>query len=259
MKGGNMKKIGFLFCFLGLLVFASAAQAIGLEVAVGGWYHSPTGNLSYKLAAVNDKLDIEDDLDYDGKLRFTGRAKVKDLPFFLPSIYVMATPMEFDGTGRKNVSFKFGDQNFLAATNFTSNVRLTHYDVALYYGIPFLETATAGLLAIDIGLDIRFVDFSADVTQGATSQTESIFLPVPMVFFAARIMPHDRVWLEGEFRGIAYSGSSYYSLIGRVRVNVYGPVFATTGYRWDYIDINQDNFKALVNVGGFFFELGFEI
>ncbi|RME63712.1 MAG: hypothetical protein D6778_09130, partial [Nitrospirae bacterium] len=94
-----------------LFVFGvSTSMAIGLEAAVGYFHQSPSGTVAYKPVSGVDNLDLESDLGYDSEWQATGRLKI-DVPI-LPNIYLMATPMKFDGQGQKNVSFKFGDQTF---------------------------------------------------------------------------------------------------------------------------------------------------
>ena len=66
------------------------------------------------------------------------------MPLLIPNIYLMATPMEFEATGSKSVNFTFGDRTFTGNTNFTSSLQLDHYDIAFYYGLPFVKTATLG-------------------------------------------------------------------------------------------------------------------
>ena len=252
-----MRRFGFLLGVVLVFAIPATALAIGLEVAVGVWNQTPSGDLSYKLVNSTDSLDLDNELGYDSETRFIGRIKI-DMPLLIPNVYIMATPMSFSGTGQKNVNFTFGDQAFQGSTDFDSDVNLTHYDLALYYGLPFVKLATADMLNVDVGLNLRLMDLSAEVNQSATglSEKESVKLPVPMVFLAAQIQPLDRFGIEGELRGVAFSGNSYLSMIGRLKVKVFGPLFATAGYRYDTIDVDEDDFKLDADFGGLFFEVG---
>ncbi|MBI9085325.1 MAG: TIGR04219 family outer membrane beta-barrel protein [Desulfobacterales bacterium] len=252
-----MKRIVLAVGLVALLVFPAAVQAMGVEIAVGGWSQSPSGDLSYKAVATADALDLERDLKYDDEFRFMGRVKL-DMPLLIPNIYLMATPMSFSGTGSKTAGFKFGDINF-GGVNFDSEVTLDHYDVGLYYGIPFVNTATAGMFNVDAGLNVRVMDLKAKVTQPVSgSQSESIMLPIPMVYAAVQFTPIERISAEGEIRSMTYSGNSYYSLIGRLKVKVFGPAFAAAGYRYDTIEVDESDLVFDANIGGFFFEVGAE-
>ncbi|MEW6674984.1 MAG: hypothetical protein AB1348_03035 [Nitrospirota bacterium] len=101
LKGWGM---AFLLSFI---LIPQVASATGLEAAIGLWNQDPQGDIAYKGAA----LSLENDMKYSEKTRFFGRAKI-DMPLIIPNIYLMATPMKFDGTGSKDVNFTFGDKTF---------------------------------------------------------------------------------------------------------------------------------------------------
>lgn len=237
---------------------SSPAYAIGLEVAAGGWYQEPSGDLSYEAITINDVLDVEDDLNYDGETRLQGRAKI-DMPLFLPNIYLVAAPTEFDGDGQKNVNFTFGGETFDGNIPFYSKLTFDQYDIALYYDVPFLRTATLNNLNIDIGINVRIVDLEAEVRQDATglSEKESATVPIPMVYLGVQFTPLDWLAIEAEGRGIALSDNSVYSLIGRLRFDVFGPVFLAGGYRYDKVDVDEDDVEVDFTIQGPFAEVGF--
>ena len=243
--------------FLFLVMTAVSAGAFGVEFAAGGWAQDPSGTLGYKVLSSNDILDIENDLKYDTENRVFGRLKV-DMPLFLPNIYLMATPMAFEEVGRKEGVFKFGDIVFDPGPFETETV-LDHFDVGLYYGIPLLETATFDKLNIDIGLNVRIYDYDLRVRQASTglSESEDGTFPVPMVFVALQLRPIERLSLEAECRGVSYSGNDVYSLIGRIKFNVFGPVFAAGGYRYEKAKIDEEDVLADIEISGPFLEAGF--
>ena len=156
------------------------------------------------------------------------------MPLFFPNIYLMATPMEFNETGRKSGGFTFGDYNFDPGP-FDSKTCLDSYDIGLYYGIPLLKTATLKKLNIDIGINIRLIDFDVSIHQASSGldESESGVLPVPMVFAAVQFTPIKKLSFEVEGRGISISGNDLFSLIGRVKVKIFGPVLppADTGMK----------------------------
>ncbi len=242
-----------IFCFL--WAFPAQVHALGVEFAIGGWSQSLGGDISYKS---EDLLDLEDDLKYDDEFHMFGRVKL-DMPI-LPNIYLIATPMEFEGTGRKSSDFKFGDVTFRRETDFYSKLTFHHYDIALYYDIPLLQMATLKKFNIELGLNLRIVDFKADIRQEETGLTESKqeTLPIPMIYVGAQFRPIESFAAEAELRGITYSDNQIYSLIGRLKVNFLGPLFATGGYRYERIDFDEEDVEADVTFNGPFFELGCE-
>ena len=250
--------------WLTVLLFLSAmasAHGAGVEAGIGGWHQTPSGTISYKGVDVDDDIDIKDDLKYDSESRVMGRIKI-DMPLLLPNIYVLAAPMEFEGKGRKDVNFTFGNVEFSQGVDFNSKITFNQYDVAFFYGIPGVNTASAGKLNIDVGLNARLVDFSAEITgrETATSLTvsekESLSLALPMVYASLQIMPTQRIAIEAEARGIAINGNSLFSFIGRLRVKVAGPAFVAGGYRYDTLDIDEEDVKVEARFGGPFLEVG---
>jgi outer membrane protein len=243
----------------GLLVLTMTvtAGAWGLEFAVGGWAQDPSGTLGYDVLSSDDILEVEDDLKYDTETRVTGRLKI-DMPLLLPNIYLMATPIEFKETGQKDSGFKFGDVIFDPGP-FESDTVLNHLDAGLYYGIPLLETAAFNKLNIDIGLNVRIYDYELKVRQDASglSESDTGTFPIPMVYLAVQLRPFERLSLEAEGRGISYSGNDVYSLIGRIKYRIAGPVFAAGGYRYEKANIDEEDVLADIEISGPFLEAGF--
>jgi len=251
-----MKKFalgGAILGFVLILFAAPPASAMGLEVAAGVWRPDPSGDMGYK----GESLSLENELKYDAKVKVFGRVKI-DMPLAIPNIYLMATPMKFEGDGSKNINFTFGDKTFVGNTPFSSSVKLDHYDIALYYGIPFLKTATLGKFNVEVGLNVRIMDWQAEINQPSTgiSESKSLTLPVPMIYLGAQLKPVKYLSLEAEARGIAYSSNHYYDLIGRIKVQPIGPVFIAGGYRYEDVKIDQSDIKSNITFKGPFLELG---
>jgi len=240
-----------------LLVTPDRTYALGLEAAAGFWNQAPSGDLKYSSDTLGEgtTLDLKDDLNYNSKSRPYLRVKA-DLPLFLPNIYLMATPMKFEGKGSKNFDFTFGNRRFNASIPFNSELRADHYDVAVYYSVPFLNTATAGSLNVELGLNLRIIDFEAKVSQGTLSETASYTIPIPMVYAGVQLEPVDLFSIEAELRGVSYSSNSYYDVIGRMKVKPAGPVFIAGGYRYEKIKIDHNDVKASMEFKGPFIEAG---
>jgi len=254
-----MKKIIMLFCFLFMLSLPATALAIGIEFSLGAWYQQPSGTLSFDKTTKADDLDLENDLGYDDKWQPVARLKI-DMPSLIPNLYLMYTPMKWDETGSKNVPFSFGGENFEADVDFDSELKMNHLDVALYYGIPGVRTATADVLNIDLGLNFRLLDFKASIEQDEIDEkeSESYFLPIPMIFAGMQIKPVNWIALDLEGRGIAYSNNYYVSLIGKLKVMPFGPLYVAGGYRYDNIKIDYQDVDVDADFEGPFAEVGFD-
>jgi outer membrane protein len=244
--------------FLFAMVMPSQSFSVGLEFAVGVWEQSPQGQLSFEEISELDILDLEDDLGYDDETRLFARLKI-DMPAVIPNIYLMATPMDFDATSQLNRDVKFGDIVIPINEPFSSELILDHFDLALYYGIPGLETATADLLNIEIGINIRIYDFEGkvDVPALGLTESESFTAPIPMVYLAVQLRPLEKLAIEAEARGLVIGDDKGYSLIGRLKWKVFAPLFLAAGYRLDEIDIEEDDFALDLEFSGLFAEAGF--
>lgn len=252
-----MRKSVWLICFIGMLSIPSTALALGIEFAAGAWYQNPSGTLSYDKTTDADDLDLEDDLNYDNKWQPGGRLKI-DMPMLIPNIYLMYTPMKWDETGSKNVNFSFGGENFDGDIPFKSELKMNHLDAALFYGLPFLQTATADVFNLDLGLNLRVLDFKAAINQPDTGvkASESYLLPIPMIYAGLQVAPLKWIAAELEGRAIAYDANHYISLIGRLKVQPFGPLFAAAGYRYDNAKIDYKDIDVDAKFTGPFAEVG---
>jgi len=250
----------------GLLTFAltpGASSAAGIELSVGAWNQTPSGDIAHKSDTGQDNLNIKGDLKYSDETRVFGRIKI-DTPLLFPNIYLMATPLRFSENGIKSTPFQFGNVSVAANVPFTSELKLDHYDIGLYYGVPALKTVTAGILNVDLGLDARIVDFKERVTgqdsfSGVTvTDTNAVVVPLPMLYLGFQVKPVKWLAAEGEARGLAYGGNYYYDLIGRVKLKPFGPVFAAAGYRYEQIKLDTDDIRVNAHFGGPFGEVGVE-
>jgi outer membrane protein len=247
--------VGGILFLLAVFWVPEITSAVGLEVAVGGWRQDPSGDIGYK----GEKLSIENELKYDSENKLFGRAKI-DLPLWLPNIYLMATPMKFEDEGSKNIAFKFGDETFNKDIPFTSSLQADHYDICLYYGLPFLKKATFGKLNAELGLNGRIIDFKAKIDQATTGieESKSFTVLVPMVYAGIQFKPFKFIGIEGEARGIGYSSDHYYDLIGRLKIKPFGPIFLAGGYRYEDVKIDEWDVRATLKFQGPFLEAGFE-
>lgn len=252
----RIRKMMFVFCLLAvfpLLMPASAAALplIDMEAAVGGWGASTSGSMAYK----GESLDLEDDFNYDDETALMGRLKI-DMPLVIPNLYLMATPLEYEETGSYEAEFDFGDETFSGTQDFDSRLTLDTYDIGLFYSVPLLETVTLGRLDMEAGLNARIIDAEALVKQDGLYEKKSETIPIPMLYVGLGLYPVDRFGLEAEARGISYSDYELVSLIGRLKVKVFGPLFVSGGYRYDTYDIEEDDLDLDVDFSGPFLETG---
>ncbi len=245
-----------LFVLSLLVVPCSAFAFFAVDVGVGYWRQNPSGTLQYKpVSAATGDVNLKDDLNFDAENKPFVRIKA-ELPSILPNIYLMATPMEFKGSGQLSRNISFNGQSFIVGENIDSKLKLDHYDLALFYPIPALKTATVGVLNVELGINARKFDFKGTINNSSQTASKNLSVYVPMIYGGIQIKPVSYLSIEAEIRGIAYSNNHYYDYIGRLRVNPIPLVFIAAGYRAETIKIDQSDVKADIKFGGPFVEVG---
>jgi outer membrane protein len=251
--------LAFLFVISMVVVPCNAFALFGAEVGVGYWQQSPSGYFSYESVSPLDQLDLENDLHFDKQSEPFVRIKV-ELPLILPNLYFMATPMTFEGSGNMSrTDVNYGGETFSGTAYVESKLKLDHYDLALFYPIPLLKTATAGMLNIELGLNIRnlvFEGFLSAPAAGVTSASDDVSLYVPMLYMGVQIIPIEALSIEAELRLFSASGNSNYDYLGRLKYSPIPMVFVAGGYRVETIDIDEEDVFADLQFEGPFLEVG---
>jgi outer membrane protein len=252
--------VTLLFALTLLAVPYRAFAFFGVDAAVGAWQQSPSGKLSYNPVSgvTTDDLDLKNSLHFDTETRMTARIKA-ELPLILPNLYFMATPMSFEGSGM-TTNFHFGNQTFDTTAPITTKLKLDHYDLALFYPVPLLKTATLGKLNAELGLNVRKIDFEVSIsghTAGGTrTESKDLSLYVPMIYAGIQVKPISLFSVEAELRWLGYGDNHYYDYLGRVRVNPIPVLFIAGGYRAEGIKIDASDVKTSIKFSGPFLEAG---
>lgn len=252
--------VSALFLLLALPATSYALVGFGLEASVGGWMQGdPSGTISNK----GEDLDLVDDFGFEGATRLNVRVKLEHPVPVLPNVYLMYTPMEFEGKKIKAGQFRFGDRTFDTSAKYETKMDLSHYDIALFYNLPFLNTLTADKLDAEFGLNVRILTLSAEVTgkaggQTRTESTGSMTVPIPMLYLAAQVNPIEFLGVGVEARLLPIGSSHYYSVIGRLKVKPMPLAFIGLGYRYDSLKIESDDTNIDMTFSGPFVEAGVE-
>lgn len=264
LRGQWANRLINLFIFLPLCLFAflfilvpffqpNPLFAIGVEVSPGITQIFPWGHFSYK----GHLLDVRNDLNYSKIVNFAGRIKI-EMPLLIPNVYLMATPLRFEGTSSKEVNFVFGDKTFSKDISFDSRLQLDHYDITFFYSIPALQTLTMEKLNIELGLNARMVDFKGEIKQAALSESVNLTVPIPMGYLGIQFKPVKRVKIESELRAIAYGSNRYFDITGKVKYIFLKFLFVSGGYKYQNIKIDQSSINTDLNLGGPLLEFGVE-
>jgi outer membrane protein len=248
-----VRKIRLVLAIMTLiLILPAASWAVGLEVAVGIWKQGPSGTLAFE----GDELDLGADFGIDSnESRMMVRAKL-DMPGLIPNVYLMGTKMNFNGESTEKYTFGGYDYEFITKTT----LELDHYDIALYYAAPFVDTVSGGTLNIELGLNVRLIEIFIEASEALTGhvESESITAAIPMLYGGIQIRPTDAFGIEFEGRGISISGNDYFDAIARVKIKPTSLMFMAAGYRYEKISIDEGDTVIDLTFEGPFLEAGIE-
>jgi outer membrane protein len=150
-----MKKVvlglGSIFLLAGS---SKAGPLIDFEASIGLIQQKPGGYVSYKAGSEEDKIDVKDDVHLGDKTKPWVKLKLEHSIPVIPNIKLAYMPMRFDGSGKIEREIRWGDYTYQADADFNLSVKLDRVDATLYYNLPFIKTATAGKLDVELGLNI---------------------------------------------------------------------------------------------------------
>lgn len=249
-----MKKIILILLVVAFAAMPGKSHAlaglVGVEAAVGAWGVEPSGDFDFD--GIESATDMEDVYGFDRETTPSARVRV-ELPLLIPNVYLMATPLTFEGTAEAD--FELADKQFAAGAD--TELRLDQYDVALFYGVPFIGAATMGMVNVDLGLNVRILDMEAEAKGGGIVEKGDLTVPVPLLFAAARFNLIGPFSADVELRGASFAFSQIISAIGRVKYHAAGPFFVAAGYRTERVEVDKDGFDVDVDFSGPFAEAGF--
>jgi outer membrane protein len=254
-----------------ILLLANSSKAgplIDFEVSIGAIQQKPSGYVSYESDQDADKIDVKNDANLGDKTKQWVKFKLEHPIPLIPNIKLAYMPMKFDGSGLLTREIKWGGYTYRADADFNFSVKLDRVDTTLYYNFPFIKTATAGKLDVELGLNVRTIMFDGKLsgkeknTGQSISEGKSITLPIPMGHLAAEIRPINQVSLVGELNYIGYNNNAYYDYVAGLRLSPHGLLrtplkpFVEVGYRHEKLKIDVEGVKTDLNVKGLYALVG---
>jgi outer membrane protein len=250
--------LGSIFLFAGS---SKAGFLTDFEASVGVIQQKPSGYVSYKPTSDADKIDIKNDAHVGDKTKPWAKFKFEHSIPIIPNIKLAYMPMKFDGSGVLSRDIKWGNYTYKATADYSLSVKLDRFDTTLYYNLPFINTATAGKLDVELGLNVRTIMFDGKLNGTTTgnqkvSENKSVTLPIPMGHLAAEIKPINQVSLLGEFNYIGYNKNTYYDYTAGLRLNSHGLIstplkpFIEVGYRYEKLKLDEKDVKSDLKIKG---------
>ena len=223
-----------------------------IEAAAGGWWHEPSGNVTFW----GGPLDFRNDFNFSDDVDVDARVKVHLPAAWLPDMYLMATFLKLQGENALTRSFSFGVP-FQAGQTFDTYIKLHHFDIAAIYSL--IPAQKRKLFNAQAGVNLRVIHLEAMITQGTAFSPFKDTYAVPLLYLGGRFRASSLLRIQAEARGMQFAQEHYLDLIGRVKFFVAKPLFAAAGYRYEWMKIARHNFHLDGSFSGPFVEAGFDL
>ena len=245
-----MRKILTALACTALLVTATSADIARVEMGVGAWMQTPSGEISYRESGGTGN-DIAKESQ---KTQPYVWALLKHPVPVIPNLRLEYVSIE--STGAATGSFK----EFTASGGKTS-LKMTQFDVIPYYNI--LDNST--WVTLDLGLDLKVTEIKYEATgvtgiPVGTNYSDSATVVIPLIYVRSRVeIPATNIGLEADVKYISYNSNTIYDVRAKVDYTLdFIPVIQPAievGYRVQKIKLNDSSAgdaKADLDFAGFY-------
>jgi len=238
-----MRKL-LLFILGIVLVNPAFADMLGVRLAGGSFKYSVSGTVRDS-AIVNDTVDVKNDLGWKDDKASMGYLYIEHPIPIIPDIRLGYTSLNMGGTNTITSSFTYNGVTYNASDTVTSNVDLSHTEIALYYQI--IDTG----IDLDLGLNFKFfngkVNFKDTLNNKASS---TINATVPMLYGALTIPLGGGFKLAGDISTISYNNDAFTDYLVRLRYDSDYLLGVELGYRSIHLKYQDANKYAKLDMKG---------
>ncbi len=258
------KKVFFAFCILTLTAVPRAYALPGLDVSlsVGSTTRSPSGTVEVGGgSSAATSANLKDTLNLGDHGDITGQLKIKHAIPIIPNFYISYLPMSFSGDKTGTAALTYGGQTFQANTLIHTELTLNAVDFGLFYDIPLIKTATAGIIDPEIGINIRSLSFSGKLTgtvAGVANKTEekTASIPVPMLYVGLGVYPIHFLSFNAQYKTLSAGSNSITDWGVEVGIHPVPVLYLALGYSSQKITLDTDNLKTSISFSGPYAAIG---
>lgn len=241
-----------------LTCVANAGMILDFEAGAGAWVASPSGNIKYGSGATN--IDLEKNLGLDTTTNMYYYADFNHFIPLIPNLRVERQDLSISGTSIGQ-TFTFGGKNFTTGDNIKTDLTMTQNDFIMYWGVPGLNLATAGILDVNFGLDLKYIQ-GGEMKVG--DKTADLDLLVPMGYLNAVVdLPFAPISISATMKQISYQSSKFSDNSAKISYKLPLPlplidIKLDAGYKKQSLDISDDlvdDVNAKIDNSGMFFGL----
>ncbi len=239
--------VRFMVTMLAALLLAAGPALADEMVSLKAGYLllSPEGKVAVDQLSLSDQIDLEKDLGFDDSEDYFAEAALQFGDFRLGLAYV---PLEFSGQGTLNRSINFNGRTFDASVPTSSEVSIDLLDAGLTWYLVNVDDLP---VRVQIGPEVSVKWLQAEATlKGevggtATTESESVDVPVPTVGARVRVGLADFISVSGRVGYLEYDGNSFLDADAQVEFSPLPLVGIFGGYR--YLDLDVDDSGVFVD------------
>ena len=243
-----MKKMTLAICAVLASASASADTILGFDATLGAWKPAYSGAIGA------DNFNVDEFTLAEDNVTFIQAALEHPIPV-IPNILVAHSKIETNGATTLNENVTFDDETFVAGSEISANMTLSHTDATLYYEI------LDNWVNLDLGVTARMYDGNFQAASvydtgidacipesvipcGSIQQSENIELSgvLPMIYGVARFdLPFTGWSIIAQGNGTSYNGDSHTDLTAKIRWDFVPALdFAIeAGYRAMTLDVKE--------------------
>ena len=187
------RKVSLLTLATTALCGPVAADFVGLNIGVSHWSPDIKGSFS---SGGNSKIQLENDLGYKDTTSTTLNVSFEHPVPLLPNIKYSGADLNSSSNSTITKNLDFEGKSYLANSNISSTLDLSHKDIVLYYEI------LDNWVNIDVGLDLKKFDGKVSISNADGSNPSSIDVDetIPMLYLAARFdLPLTGFYVGGKY------------------------------------------------------------
>lgn len=222
-----------LLLFIIGLIFVNPAFAdiVGVRLSGGLFDYSVKGTVRDS-ALTSDTVDVKNSLGLKDDKGGMGYLYIEHPLPLIPNFRIGRTSLKLGGTGTVTSQFTYNNVTYNVNDKVTSNLDLSHTELALYYEV--IDTG----IDLDLGLNFKFFDGKINISDATgKSASSTINETVPMLYGALGIpIPGTGFKLLGDISTISYKSSTFTDYMVRVRYDTDFMLGVELGYRSLHID-----------------------
>lgn len=253
------KKLLSISAIFALTTFANAGAILDFEAGTGVWMASPSGTIKYDSTQAGTSVNLKN-LGLDTTNNSYYYADFNHFVPIIPNIRVEKQNLSISGTSTGQ-AFIFGGTTFNTNQTVKTDLKLTQNDFIFYWGVPGLKLATAGILDVNLGVDLKYIQGGKMTIDNKTADLDAI---IPMGYLNAVVnVPFAPISISATAKQITYKNSSIKDNSAKLSYKLPLPmplidIKLEAGYKQQTIEISDklvDNVNANIDNSGMFFGL----